>query len=98
MTGQYRSKVTCPDCHRESITFDPFITVTLPIPQKVVNSIGFYLIYANMHKKTERHYLTYERVKGEEWISSASKLIGIEPNKFGLYAVSISEGIYKVGR
>jgi len=59
MTGQYRSKVTCPDCHRESITFDPFITVTLPIPQKVVNSVMFYLIYPNMHKKTERYYFTY---------------------------------------
>lgn len=52
MTGQYRSKVTCPDCNRESITFDPFITVTLPIPQRVVNSLMFYLIYANMTKKT----------------------------------------------
>lgn len=52
MTGQYRSKVTCPDCNKQSITFDPFITVTLPIPQKVVNSLGFYLIYANMRKKS----------------------------------------------
>ena len=59
MTGQYRSKVTCPDCKVESITFDPFITVTLPIPQKVVNSFGFFLIYADMHKKNERYYLTY---------------------------------------
>jgi len=52
MTGQYRSKVTCPDCYKESITFDPFITVTLPIPQKVVNNFGFFLIHSNMNKKT----------------------------------------------
>lgn len=32
-TGQYKSKVVCPDCKKESITFDPFTTVTLPIPQ-----------------------------------------------------------------
>lgn len=37
MAGQYKSKVTCPTCRKDSITFDPFITVTLPIPQKVVN-------------------------------------------------------------
>lgn len=33
MTGQYKSKVTCPDCNKTSITFDPFITLTIPIPQ-----------------------------------------------------------------
>lgn len=68
MTGQYRSKVTCPDCQKESITFDPFITVTLPIPQKVVNSVMFFLVSANMYKKTESYYLTYEKIKAKDWI------------------------------
>jgi ubiquitin C-terminal hydrolase len=31
--GQYKSKVICPDCKFESITFDPFSNVSLPIPQ-----------------------------------------------------------------
>lgn len=47
MTGQYKSKVTCPDCNKTSITFDPFITLTVPIPQENTISIEFYLIYAN---------------------------------------------------
>lgn len=33
MTGQYKSKVVCPVCSLESITFDPFTTVSLPIPE-----------------------------------------------------------------
>lgn len=33
MTGQYKSKVICPTCKLESITFDPFTTVSLPIPE-----------------------------------------------------------------
>ena len=32
MVGQYRSELTCPDCHKVSITFDPYMTVTLPLP------------------------------------------------------------------
>lgn len=68
MTGQYRSKVTCPDCGKESITFDPFITVTLPIPQKTIHSVQFYTIYANMNKKTESYYLTYEKNTAKNWI------------------------------
>ena len=31
----YRSSLTCPNCHRQSNTFDPFLSVSLPIPQRV---------------------------------------------------------------
>jgi ubiquitin carboxyl-terminal hydrolase 4/11/15 len=31
MTGQYKSKVVCPECSLSSITFDPFTTVSLPL-------------------------------------------------------------------
>jgi ubiquitin carboxyl-terminal hydrolase 4/11/15 len=47
MTGQYKSKVTCPTCNKQSITFDPFITVTLPIPQKIINVQECFVIYQN---------------------------------------------------
>lgn len=32
MVGQYKSELHCPDCKRVSITFDPYMTVTLPLP------------------------------------------------------------------
>ena len=31
--GQFKSKITCSDCHKSSITYDPFIFLGLPIPQ-----------------------------------------------------------------
>jgi ubiquitin C-terminal hydrolase len=31
--GQYRSKIMCPDCKKVSITFDPFLSVTLQFPR-----------------------------------------------------------------
>ena len=43
-----------------------------------------------MHKKTERFYLSYEKVKAEDWIESASKVTGMALGKFALYAVSLS--------
>lgn len=48
MTGQYRSIVTCPDCHHKSTTFDPFITVSLTIPQTTESVTDFFMIHANM--------------------------------------------------
>jgi len=32
--GQYRSEIRCPDCKRISITFDPFLSVTLQFPKQ----------------------------------------------------------------
>ncbi|OMJ77878.1 hypothetical protein SteCoe_22441 [Stentor coeruleus] len=34
MHGQYRSEVTCLECNRTSVAFDPFLMLTLPVPTK----------------------------------------------------------------
>jgi ubiquitin carboxyl-terminal hydrolase 4/11/15 len=31
--GQLKSKVVCPDCKRDSVTFDPFMFLSVPLPQ-----------------------------------------------------------------
>lgn len=31
--GQLKSKVVCPDCKKESVTFDPFMFLSVPLPQ-----------------------------------------------------------------
>lgn len=54
MVGQYKSKVVCPDCGKESITFDPFITVTLPIPEKSSSEMKLYVLYGDYSTETIR--------------------------------------------
>ena len=98
MTGQYKSKVTCPDCSKESITFDPFITVTLPIPQKIINVFDGFFIYRNFEQKTKRFTFTYTKPSVEDWIKSVSNIISVPPESINIYLVSINEGIYKAGR
>jgi ubiquitin carboxyl-terminal hydrolase 4/11/15 len=60
MVGQYKSKVICPDCFKESITFDPFITVTLPIPEKTLSDMNMYVLMNNNESDTIRISLTYK--------------------------------------
>jgi len=43
-----------------------------------------------MLKKTERYYITYDRVNADDWISMAAKLTGLTSDKFGLYLVTVS--------
>jgi len=50
--GQYRSTITCPDCHRVSITYDPYLSVSLNIPKRVKREI--YVIPRINIKRTVR--------------------------------------------
>lgn len=39
--GQYKSHMTCPKCGYESVTFDPYLTITLPIPVTSMVKVAF---------------------------------------------------------
>ena len=44
--GQYKSKLHCSQCDRISITFDPFLMVTVPVTQvKTVEVDGYFMSY-----------------------------------------------------
>ncbi|UJR31273.1 hypothetical protein I4U23_018773 [Adineta vaga] len=34
-TGQFKSKTKCPQCQKESITFDPFTSLSVPLPKRI---------------------------------------------------------------
>ena len=43
--GQFKSTVNCSKCDRVSVTFDPLMTIMLPIPAKKDKISFFYLPY-----------------------------------------------------
>lgn len=57
--GQYRSEITCPECSHISITFDPFLTCTLPIPTKKEKKIEFYYLFFDNTKIPIKMEFTY---------------------------------------
>jgi ubiquitin carboxyl-terminal hydrolase 4/11/15 len=43
--GQYRSQLTCPECRRTSVVFDPFMSISLPVvPRQQANAIAVYFV------------------------------------------------------
>jgi len=44
MHGQYKSTLSCPKCEQISITYDPFMMLSLPIPQNEIHSDQYYYI------------------------------------------------------
>ena len=45
--GQFKSTVTCPKCSRVSKTFDPFMSLSLPIPSYTLVDLQLYFIYSD---------------------------------------------------
>uniref|UniRef100_UPI00398EBC02 ubiquitin carboxyl-terminal hydrolase 19 isoform X2 n=1 Tax=Pristiophorus japonicus TaxID=55135 RepID=UPI00398EBC02 len=48
--GQYKSKLVCPMCFKVSITFDPFLYLSVPLPQKQ-KLLTVYFFAKEPHKK-----------------------------------------------
>lgn len=43
--AQYRSELTCPVCRQRSVTFDPFLFISLPLPQCRMRVLDITVIY-----------------------------------------------------
>ncbi|CAK72695.1 unnamed protein product (macronuclear) [Paramecium tetraurelia] len=47
MVGQYKSTLVCPLCNRISKTFDPFMSLSLPVPNFQIYAVSLYFLYAD---------------------------------------------------
>ncbi|KAL8150318.1 hypothetical protein V2J09_020126 [Rumex salicifolius] len=45
--GQYKSTLVCPTCNKVSITFDPFMYLSLPLPSMVTRTMTVTLLYGD---------------------------------------------------
>ncbi|ELU02243.1 hypothetical protein CAPTEDRAFT_227854 [Capitella teleta] len=49
--GLCRSSLMCPKCRRQSLTFDPILSLSLPIPQKTKRPVYVTVVYHNASPK-----------------------------------------------
>lgn len=95
ITGQYKSKVICPTCNIESITFDPFTTVSLPIPEEpTVSDMKFYVIFNDNEKEALRMSFQYTKANTKEWLETATSMLKRNPEDFVFYVLTVMENIY----
>ena len=52
--AQLRSSLTCPHCGRQSNTFDPFVCVSLPIPQRTTRVVAVAVVYMDREPRVVR--------------------------------------------
>ena len=56
--AQFRSSLTCPTCQQQSNTFDPFLCVSLPIPQKQLMPVYVTVLYIDQSPRQVKLGLT----------------------------------------
>lgn len=61
--GQFKSTITCPECNRVSVTFDPFNTLSLPIPITTEKIIEIYVVFANYRRKGIKLKIKYKKLE-----------------------------------
>ena len=51
--GQFRSALICPSCSTRSCTFDPYVCVSLPIPQRDTRPVYITVVYRGAGRKSK---------------------------------------------
>ena len=85
MHGQYKSKLVCPDCGKVSITFDPFMSVSLPIPAMNLINLQLYFIYKDSRKVSVKLILNIlPNAPASEVNNQVAKILELDENAFEL--------------
>ncbi|XP_058855414.1 ubiquitin carboxyl-terminal hydrolase 19-like isoform X3 [Acipenser ruthenus] len=77
--GQYKSKLVCPVCSKVSITFDPFLYLPVPLPQKQKVLTVFYF-GKEPHKKPIKFLMSVSKENSSttEVLESISKSVRVK--------------------
>uniref|UniRef100_A0A8C6NTW8 ubiquitinyl hydrolase 1 n=1 Tax=Nothobranchius furzeri TaxID=105023 RepID=A0A8C6NTW8_NOTFU len=83
--GQFKSKLVCPMCSKVSITFDPFLYLPVPLPQKQKVLSVFYFA-KEPHKKPVKFLVSVskENSSTEEVLESISRSVRVKPENLRL--------------
>lgn len=55
MQGQYKSTLVCPVCQKVSVTFDPFMYLSLPLPSTMMRTMTLTVINTDGISKPSEH-------------------------------------------
>uniref|UniRef100_A0A8C0HH10 Ubiquitin carboxyl-terminal hydrolase 19 n=1 Tax=Chelonoidis abingdonii TaxID=106734 RepID=A0A8C0HH10_CHEAB len=86
--GQYKSKLVCPVCSKVSITFDPFLYLPVPLPQKQ-KVLTVYYFAKEPHKKPVKFLVSIskENSSAVEVLESVAHSMRVKPENLRLAEV-----------
>lgn len=90
--GMYKSTVICPDCEKVSIMFDPFSSLTLPIPSPVL-PVCREITFMPLASPPIKFMVEVERkTTVRDWKTSVAEMRGVDPER--LIGVELSQNVF----
>lgn len=74
--GQYKSRVECPECKRVSVTFDPFMYLSLPVPSSDSKEVRVTVVSAGRSPQQINLPVPRRLARGKDVLLEACKLLG----------------------
>lgn len=73
MHGLYKSTLQCPDCNKISVTFEPYMNITLPIPEIRVVSKQYFWVPQDTSEESVLHSFS---IKSHKLVNELKAIIG----------------------
>ncbi|KAL0696074.1 hypothetical protein Bca4012_063254 [Brassica carinata] len=94
--GQYKSTLVCPDCGKISITFDPFMYLTLPLPTSRTRSMTVSVLYGDTNRLLTPYTVTVPKDGSLRDLSNAvGAACGLNDDESLLFADVFSHKVFK---
>ncbi|KAK2701988.1 hypothetical protein QYM36_019377 [Artemia franciscana] len=91
--GQFKSCLICPQCKKKSVTFDPFLSLSVPIPT-LPKVYTIHLFYLDTKRRPEKHSIEVkEDATGHQLKDILSYRTGISSNE--LQIIDILNGMLR---
>ncbi|KAK7476332.1 hypothetical protein BaRGS_00032450, partial [Batillaria attramentaria] len=83
--GQYKSKLVCPVCSKVSITFDPFLYLSVPLPKKK-KTVPVTFMWKDPHKKPVKFLIQLVKDSSIEHFKEVlSRKTGVRPSSLRVF-------------
>ncbi|EAR95433.2 ubiquitin carboxyl-terminal hydrolase (macronuclear) [Tetrahymena thermophila SB210] len=77
MVGQFKSTINCPTCNKISVTFDPYMAISVPVPSIAFLSINVYIQFKDEVSLIQTNY----NMRGQDSMNDLKLLIAREFKK-----------------
>ncbi|KAG0182754.1 CSN-associated deubiquitinating enzyme Ubp12 [Apophysomyces sp. BC1021] len=95
--GQFKSRLECNTCGKVSVTFDPFMYLSLPIPIQKKSNVKIVFVPYDPSKRLQRLTVTVDRNAAINHLrNEAAKLVNVDDPSTLLIVEIFSHKIYKI--
>eukprot|EP01083_Nonionella_stella_P253110 871296_1 len=85
--GQFKSTLMCPKCDRTNVRFDPFLTISLPLPDKDQRTLAVTFQDKNGSRPAVHHIVVSESGTVEQIKVKLAKIVGLQSHQILLAEV-----------